>query len=204
MPTQQQSLEQQLQAFERLIEQLDQVVSGDPDAEQHRSRIQGLIGTIRRQLTQQGDGGTGAESASADLSRECAEAQRFHSAWQQALDEVASQVTNICRAIEPKCDQPAWAALHRALQQYCGRENVRREFPDLDLSKLVDAATADDRAQYEAILEQSAREVQQAREELRELRPLLNGLDNNPFGVACNADDTVTRVLEEIAAGLGV
>lgn len=146
----------------------------------------------------------GTAGAVADLSQQRSMVEGFMQSWDQALNEVSSQVGNIRKAMASMRDDPAVSAIYDGLAAYDGLSNVQREFPDLDLSKLLDAATKDDQALYDQTLTQTAREVGQARTELTELRPLLNALDENPFGIPTNADDTVTRVLEEIASGLGV
>ena len=145
-----------------------------------------------------------ATGAGADLSQQRSMVEGFMQSWERALNEVSSQVGNIRKAMASMRDDPSVAAIYDGLGAYDGLSNVQREFPDLDLSKLLDAATKDDQARYDETLTQTAREVGQARTELTELRPLLNALDDNPFGIPTNADDTVTRVLEEIASGLGV
>ena len=83
-----------------------------------------------------------------------------------------------------------------------GLGNVVSQFPDLDLSRLIAAATANDRAAYNQTLKQSAKEITQVRNLLAN-GPILSTIDQNPF-VKTSVHSIVDRVLRRIADELGV
>ena len=147
------------------------------------------------QLTPGEGGDDGGSEEDGDLTDELSDAERFVGAWDQALGDVADQVERLRSAM--------------ADSQEFGTEAVRRglatvvnKFPDLDLTKLVKAAKANDRVAYETTLEQTAREVREARDLLAN-GPLLSTIDENPY-VTTNVHATVTNVLDDIVAELGI
>ncbi len=148
--------------------------------------------------TEPGDDEAQAAAATgqeADLVQELASAENFVRLWDDTLDQVSQQVDTLRRAME-QYDDPGIRSV------YDGLTNVMQKFPDLDLTKLVAAARANDRAAYDQTLEQTAREVNQVHDLLAR-GPLLSTIDENPF-VNTSVHATVNNALNSIVAELGV
>lgn len=129
------------------------------------------------------------------LTDELADAERFVGVWDDTLSTVSDQVEKLCNAMGGSDDFGISAVRE-------GLSTVMDKFPDLDLTKLVDAAKANDRASYDQTLRQTAKEVREVRDLLAH-GPLLSTIDENPF-VSTNVHATVTGVLEDIVAELGI
>ena len=130
-----------------------------------------------------------------DLTEELSDAERFVQAWDDALDDVSGQVEQLRTAMEGS-DQFGMGAVRDGLATVMGK------FPDLDLTKLVDAARANDQEAYQQVLQQTGREVREVRDLLAN-GPLLSTIDENPF-FKTSVHATVTGVLDEIVSELGL
>ena len=130
-----------------------------------------------------------------DLSRELNAINDLSDAWQNALQEVSAQIEELRKALAGQ-NEPALKTVREGLG------NVVSQFPDLDLSRLIAAATANDRAAYNQTLKQSAKEITQVRNLLAN-GPILSTIDQNPF-VKTSVHSIVDRVLRRIADELGV
>ena len=130
-----------------------------------------------------------------DLQDERAAAENFVRLWDETLQDVAGQVERLRGAMQG-FDDPGIQSVHDGLA------SVMDKFPDLDLSQLVAAASANNREAYDQTLEQTAREVNQVRDLLAN-GPLLSTIDENPF-VDTNVHATVNDVLRQIVSELGV
>ena len=130
-----------------------------------------------------------------DLSRELDAINDLSNAWQNALQEVSAQIEELRKALAGQ-NEPALKTVREGLG------NVVSQFPDLDLSRLIAAATANDRAAYNQTLKQSAKEITQVRNLLAN-GPILSTIDQNPF-VKTSVHSIVDRVLRRIADELGV
>ena len=127
------------------------------------------------------------------LDRELAAARKMSAAWNKALEVVAGQIEKIREAIAAEND-PSLAGISERLAE------VVSEFPDLDLSKLIEDAQANDREAYDQTLTQTAEEVREVYRMLSE-GPVLSTIDENPY-VKTNVHPTVKIVLQRVKAKL--
>jgi hypothetical protein len=141
------------------------------------------------------DGEAAVAAGGQDLSKELAAVQNLAAAWQQTLSDVSAQIAKLRKAIEAQND----AAL-RAVNNGLG--NVMKQFPDLDLSKLVAAAKSNNRAAYDQTLRQTAKEVGEVRKMLAD-GPLLSTIDENPF-VKTNVHEVVKSLLQRVTSELSM
>jgi hypothetical protein len=133
--------------------------------------------------------------ADGDLTDELSDAQRFVDVWNETLNDVADQVDRLRDAMAD-CDDFGISTVRDGLA------TVMDKFPDLDLSKLLDAARTNNREAYDKTLQQTAREVREVRDLLAN-GPLLSTIDENPF-VHTSVHARVTGVLDEIVDELGI
>jgi hypothetical protein len=131
----------------------------------------------------------------ADLSKELAAVQNLATAWTQTLSDVSAQIAKLRKAIEAQND----AALRIVAE---GLGKVMKQFPDLDLSRLVAAAKSNDRAAYDQTLGRTAKEVGDVHRMLAD-GPLLSTIDENPF-VKTNVHATVKSVLDRVSGELNM
>ena len=138
---------------------------------------------------------TSSDDSRVDLSRELANIQNLIAAWQQALREVTAQIDKLRKALDVQSD-PALRSVGDGLGELVS------QFPDLDLSKLVDAAKSNNRSAYEQTLAQTGREIQEVQKMLAD-GPLLATIDENPF-VKTSVHATVNVALQRIAKQLNL
>ena len=145
--------------------------------------------------TEDVEAGAGVAGAGqVDLSKELTTAQNLMSAWQQTLNDVTTQIDKLRKAVEGR-NEPALAGVGEILGKVVG------EFPDLDLSKLIAAAKANDRAAYDRTLQQTTKEINEVRNLLAK-GPVLSTIDENPL-VATNVHATVNSALDRFSKELG-
>ena len=125
-----------------------------------------------------------------DLTQELTTAKKLVTAWEETLNKVSDQIEKLREALQVH-DDPNLQNLSEGLG------NVMNQFPDLDLSRLVDAAQANDRAAYNQTAAQSAKEIREVHELLAN-GPLLSTIDQNPF-VKTNVHTWVKAVLQRIS-----
>jgi hypothetical protein len=138
---------------------------------------------------------SGDANSRVDLSRELANIQSLIAAWQQTLREVTAQIDKLRKALDVQSD-PALRSVGDGLGELVS------QFPDLDLSKLVDAAKSNNRSAYEQTLAQTGREIQEVQKMLAD-GPLLATIDENPF-VKTSVHATVNVALQRIAKQLNL
>jgi hypothetical protein len=137
----------------------------------------------------------GVAGGTANLSKELAAVQSLEAAWKKTLSDVSAQIDKLRKAIDGE-NQPL---LHTVSE---GLAKLMDEFPDLDLSKLSDAAKSNDRAAYDRTLSQTAEEIGDVYEMLAE-GPLLSTIDENPF-VKTTVHPTVKSMLERVSSELNL
>jgi len=209
--------EDQFSELEGQIEQLEQAghpkasalrevanrISNLADGQDYKDALTGLdrlapkANSIYREHSGQGEATADqvVPPAPNDLSNELATAEDFIALWNETLEDVAGQVEALRNAMQGNPSP-------RVQSIYEGLATVMQKFPDLDLSKLVDAARRADRKAYTKTLMQTRREVQQVRDLLAH-GPLLGTIDKNPF-YRTNVHATVLQNLNVIAKVLRV
>ncbi len=125
-----------------------------------------------------------------DLNQELTTAKKLVTAWEETLKKVSDQIEKLREALQAQAD-PTLQNLSKGLG------DVMNQFPDLDLSRLVDAAQANDRDAYNQTASQSAKEIRDVHELLAK-GPLLSTIDQNPF-VKTNVHTWVKAVLQRIS-----
>jgi hypothetical protein len=144
---------------------------------------------------QQGQVAAARTVGAVDLSDEARTIEGLMAAWRQTLNDVSAQINRLRQAIDGQ-NEPMLRSVGERLGE------VINDFPDLDLSKLLAAAKANDRAAYDRTLQQTAKEVRDVHN-LLAAGPLLSTIDQNPF-VKTNVHATVRSVLEQVSSALGV
>ncbi len=141
------------------------------------------------------EGEAPAVAGGQNLSKELAAVENLAAAWKQTLRDVSTQIDKLRKAIEAQND----AALGGVND---GLGNVMKQFPDLDLSKLVAAAKSNNRAAYDQTLTQTAKEVGDVHKMLAD-GPLLSTIDENPF-VKTTVHEVVKSLLQRVTSELNM
>jgi hypothetical protein len=113
--------------------------------------------------------------------------------WQKALKSVSQQIDELRKKLQSE-NNPALQKVDQGLG------TVVQQFPDLDLSKLAQAAKSNDTTAYDAALRDSVKEIREAHELLSK-SPLLSTIDENPF-VKTTVHETINSALKRIIGEL--
>jgi len=136
-----------------------------------------------------------ADGEGGDLNQQIERLQGLVAAWGAALNDVSAQIEKL-RAKLKTHEEPMLRTVGDGLGE------VVSQFPDLDLSRLIAAAQANDRAAYDQTLSQTAKEIDQMHEILTK-GPLLSTIDANPIEKT-TVHSTINSVLSRITSELGI